>query len=784
MKRISLSPLPLLVMAVILLLAACGPTTTPTPTTVAREDTATPTEEVTTTATPTATSTAISAPPTFTPTPIPSTPTSTPTSVPPTATFTSTPVPPTPTPVPPTATLTPSPVPPTRTPTFTPSPVPPRIVDWRGEYYNNRSLQPSSVLVRNDRVVDFAFSPGQSPASAVPNENWSARWTRNWNFDEGNYRFHVLVDDGARLWVNDILIIDAWQDGAAREITANLYLRGQVPIRLEYYNHLGTARIRLNWEPVTQYDDWRGSYFPVRDLSGLPRFQRNDAAIDFNWGAGSPRRDIPDDNFSVRWSRRMNFNRTGTYRFRTVSDDGVRLWVDGRLVIDAWHDGVSTNEALVDLAAGPHDLRLDYYEHVGGAMIQLAITTVTPTATPTPTSTPTPVPPTPTFTPTPVPPTPTFTPTPIPPTPIRPTLSPIPPTLTPPPPLQPRAALQPQAGPVGEPINVTGSGWPANTQIGIFLSRPQRPSQLVPVGQAVTDATGAFRTQVEVPEGEGWEGQRVAEFVVRTPDAAFSVRLEYRILRERETIPFRTIPTSQERFALRQPTFLALDSASAWAANFGQQPPPADPPVDWRTEIVLGAFLGAQTSDVEAEVEAVVRRDNTVTVQLQGELSADPRPARELAEGEARFPRTLIRVSRAAIGVQGNAPLANLTFVFEDEEGQVLAQGPAGPEPLLLASSPEMRSFAVPSEGDVAPAPSEPQPEIQAVPQLEAPAEAVPEAEAPAEAVPSETLTVPAERTPLARRLLPLAGIGIWTIMVVGVVAGLWFLIRRTRGEG
>jgi hypothetical protein len=639
------------------------------------------------------------------------------------------------------------------------------------------------MLVRNDRVVDFSFSSGQSPAPQVPSENWSARWTRNWNFDEGNYRFHVLVDDGARLWVNDILIIDAWQDGAAREFTANLYLRGQVPIRLEYYNHLGSARIRLNWEPVTQYSHWKGSYFPVRDLSGLPRFQRDDQVIDFNWGAGSPRRDIPDDNFSVRWSRRMNFDRTGSYRFRTVSDDGVRLWVDGHLVIDAWRDGYSTDDAFVDLAAGPHDLRLDYYEHLGGALIQLEVTFVSPTATPT--FTPSPIPPTPTFTPSPIPPTPTFTATP-----IRPTITPVPPTLTPipPPPVEPKASLRPSSGPIGEPIRVIGSGWPANIQVGIFLVQPERPSQLVPIAQTATDPNGDFRTQVQVPEGAGWEGQRFAEFVIRTPDAAISLQLRYRITTQEQSVPFETIPSSEDRFALRQPTFLALDSASAWAANFGQQPPPAEPPINWQTEIVLGAFLGAQPTDVEAKVDDIMRVDNTVTIQLEGELSASRGPARDLTQEDARFPRTMVRVSRAALGASGSAPLSSLAFVFEDGEGQALARGPAGPEPLILTSPTGRRDLQVPSQEGVAPAPKEPQPQIQAVPEMEATApgepqpeiQAVPEMEVPAEAMPSsETLIAPAERHPLATRVLAWAGLGVWLLLVVVVAAGLWFLIRR-----
>ena len=137
---------------------------------------------------------------------------------------------PTNTPLPPTNT----PVPPTATPSLTPTPPPPRITDWRGEYFDDPALQPPAVVVRNDRVVDFQWGAGESPAAGIPNENYSARWTRDWNFETGNYRFEVVVDDGARLWVGGNLIVDAWTDGAPREFASTLYLQGQVPIRLEY----------------------------------------------------------------------------------------------------------------------------------------------------------------------------------------------------------------------------------------------------------------------------------------------------------------------------------------------------------------------------------------------------------------------------------------------------------------------------------------------------------------------------------------------------------------------
>jgi PA14 domain len=77
--------------------------------------------------------------------------------------------------------------------------------------------------------------------------------------------------------------------------------------------------------------------------------------------------------FAARWTGRIDPPQTGTYRLRTVSDDGVRLWVGGRLVVDNWtNHGATEDEASVELAAGrPVDVRLEYYQGSGGAVIRL-----------------------------------------------------------------------------------------------------------------------------------------------------------------------------------------------------------------------------------------------------------------------------------------------------------------------------------------------------------------------------------------------------------------------------
>lgn len=82
---------------------------------------------------------------------------------------------------------------------------------------------------------------------------------------------------------------------------------------------------------------------------------------------------IGSPGFAARWTGRIDPPQTGRYRLTTVSDDGVRLWVDGRLLVDNWTDHGSTeDEGSIDLSAGrPVDVRLEYYQGSGGAVIRL-----------------------------------------------------------------------------------------------------------------------------------------------------------------------------------------------------------------------------------------------------------------------------------------------------------------------------------------------------------------------------------------------------------------------------
>lgn len=117
---------------------------------------------------------------------------------------------------------------------------------------------------------------------------------------------------------------------------------------------------------------WYAEYYGNTDLVGPAVLARNEAGISYDWGEGSPGGAVPSDNFSVRWTTQLTFA-AGDYVFTTTTDDGVRLYIDGTLVIDYWNrTSRHTATATVGLSEGAHTLRMEYFEWQGTAYASLS----------------------------------------------------------------------------------------------------------------------------------------------------------------------------------------------------------------------------------------------------------------------------------------------------------------------------------------------------------------------------------------------------------------------------
>jgi hypothetical protein len=125
--------------------------------------------------------------------------------------------------------------------------------------------------------------------------------------------------------------------------------------------------------PVNNGSGLKAEYFANQTLSGAPTVTRTEEAVYFDWGAGTPAAQIPVDHFSARWSGQIQPEFSETYTFITRSDDGVRLWINGVLVINNWSDHSPTdNTGMITLTAGQrYSIVMEFYENGGGAIAQL-----------------------------------------------------------------------------------------------------------------------------------------------------------------------------------------------------------------------------------------------------------------------------------------------------------------------------------------------------------------------------------------------------------------------------
>ena len=258
-----------------------------------------------------------------------------------------------------------------------PTPIP--AGTWRGEYFDNEGLAGAPSVVRYDSAVNFDWGLGR-PHPKIATTNFSVRWTRTMWLRAGTWRFTTTTQDGVRLYVDNVLKIDQWQQQNVTSYTADVSLgAGYHYIRMEYFHLADAAVAKLRWEWICENCEpsscdncasggiWVGEYFDNMFLGGGPEFTRFEPAINFDWGFDSPGTNVSKDLWSARWTQTAYFT-AGTYRFHALVDDGVRVYVDGRVVIDEWEDNFGVQFiADVTLSQGKHTLKVEYYDRGYGA---------------------------------------------------------------------------------------------------------------------------------------------------------------------------------------------------------------------------------------------------------------------------------------------------------------------------------------------------------------------------------------------------------------------------------
>ena len=286
---------------------------------------------------------------------------------------------------------------------------PPAPVDGgdglKGEYFNGKEFD-TKVFVRIDPTINFDWGSGSPEIDAntkLNNDNFAIRWTGSIKVPEtGDYVFHVLSNDGGRLWINDIQLTNKWADGQETIVSnpINLEAGKSYPIKFELYEGAGSSRCKIEWvtpsgkkevvpqqflySGTTEGDGLKGVYYNGVDFN-TKVFERVDPTLSFDWGTGSPKLDdstkLNADNFSVRWTGDIKVPENGDYVFHVLSNDGGRLWINGVLLTDKWMDGQDTKvSAPITLQTGRlYPIKFELYEGAGSARCK--VEWVTPSGT-------------------------------------------------------------------------------------------------------------------------------------------------------------------------------------------------------------------------------------------------------------------------------------------------------------------------------------------------------------------------------------------------------------------
>ena len=227
-------------------------------------------------------------------------------------------------------------------------------------YWNGRALhralardaaRASIVLLRNERGA-LPLSPSPASIAVIGTDAVEARL--------GGYSGpgveKISILDGIRMRFGDATAIHH-APGPGRVTTA--------------YTVIPTEHLRTTADGRT-VPGLTGEYFANNGLAGEPAIVRTDEHVDFRWTLDSPARGIPFDWYSVRWSGRL-LAPEGVRRIGIEGNDGYRLWLDGRLLIDNWKKQ-SYGTMLTEVALEPgrtYDVRLEFFESTGGARLRL-----------------------------------------------------------------------------------------------------------------------------------------------------------------------------------------------------------------------------------------------------------------------------------------------------------------------------------------------------------------------------------------------------------------------------
>jgi hypothetical protein len=253
-----------------------------------------------------------------------------------------------------------------------------------GMYHYSNLSQPAA-RVSTDAVVDFDWGAlGPMENSLDFTVRWAGTITPKYTEE---YTFYLNASNLSALTIDGTLVTFHSSSGVTESSgTISLEAGRAYPIQLDFDSNGDPGVVQLLWESASQQKEvvrrtqlrpldggLLGQYYASTVISSsVLRLTRVDYMIAFDWGDWSPAPNLSSNYFSVRWTGSVIPRYSETYTIRTETDDQVRVWMNGSLIIDNWTDGTAPKSGTISLEANvPAPITIEFKEWNETARLKL-----------------------------------------------------------------------------------------------------------------------------------------------------------------------------------------------------------------------------------------------------------------------------------------------------------------------------------------------------------------------------------------------------------------------------
>jgi beta-glucosidase len=224
-----------------------------------------------------------------------------------------------------------------------------------GEYFTNEDLYGEPAVRRIDSTVNFNWG-ARGPAAGIGADSFSVRWTGSLHATEsGTFELSVSTDDGFRLYINNQLLIDNWNDHGeeARSVNYAMETGKSYDIKMEYYQNQGGAVARLGL--IKPSEDKMPGVVALAQKSDAVLLFVGDSQLQESEGFDRPSIDLPASQVNL-----INAVAKANPHTVVVLEAGAQIvmenWIDNvNALVEAWYPGQEGAQAIVEVLSGTTD---------------------------------------------------------------------------------------------------------------------------------------------------------------------------------------------------------------------------------------------------------------------------------------------------------------------------------------------------------------------------------------------------------------------------------------------